>query len=147
MAKTAAKKGRAAEGGTLTGYFRKILLENPKLLKTRSNQELLDRWLADHPDQKAVPDNVKSAVSNAKGALRQKLRKRKGGRPKAEQPPAAAGNGEPQKPKATPRVLERLEERIDDCLALAKHIDREGLEAVIKLLRRARNEVVWMIGQ
>jgi hypothetical protein len=43
--------------------------------------------------------------------------------------------------------LEALEELIDDCLSLAKHLDREGLESIIKLLRRARNEVVWKMGQ
>jgi hypothetical protein len=30
---------------------------------------------------------------------------------------------------------------------LAKHLDREGLGEVIRLLRRARNEVVWKMGQ
>jgi hypothetical protein len=43
--------------------------------------------------------------------------------------------------------LELLEEQIDDCLILAKHLDREGLDSVIKLLRRARNEVDWKVGQ
>jgi hypothetical protein len=28
----------------------------------------------------------------------------------------------------------------------AKNLDRMGLAAVIKLLRRARNEVIWKIG-
>jgi len=40
-----------------------------------------------------------------------------------------------------------LEEQIDDCLALAKEMDREGLVSVIALLRRARNEVVWKMGE
>jgi hypothetical protein len=43
--------------------------------------------------------------------------------------------------------LQPLEEQIDDCLSLAKHLDREGLAHVIQLLRRARNEVVWKLGQ
>jgi hypothetical protein len=43
--------------------------------------------------------------------------------------------------------LEALEEQIDDCLSHAKHRDREGLQEVIRLLRRARNEVVWKMGQ
>jgi hypothetical protein len=30
---------------------------------------------------------------------------------------------------------------------MARHMDREGLASVIGLLRRARNEVVWKLGQ
>ena len=43
--------------------------------------------------------------------------------------------------------LEMLEEHIDDALSMAKHIDREGLDSVIKHLRNARNQVVWKLGQ
>jgi hypothetical protein len=43
--------------------------------------------------------------------------------------------------------LEGLEFQIDECLILARQLDREGLQEVIGLLRRARNAVVWMIGQ
>jgi len=30
---------------------------------------------------------------------------------------------------------------------MAKHLDRDGLANVIALLRRARNEVVWKMGE
>ena len=40
-----------------------------------------------------------------------------------------------------------LEERIDDCLILARGLADERLASVISQLRRARNEVVWQIGQ
>jgi hypothetical protein len=40
----------ASQGGeSVSAYFRKSFDENPKLLKGRSNDELLKRWLADHP--------------------------------------------------------------------------------------------------
>jgi hypothetical protein len=39
-----------------------------------------------------------------------------------------------------------IEEQIDDCLTAAKHMDREGLDDVIRLLRNARNAVVWKLG-
>ena len=45
------------------------------------------------------------------------------------------------------RGLDALEEQIDECLTLAKNLDREGLANVISLLRRARNEVVWKMGE
>ena len=40
-----------------------------------------------------------------------------------------------------------MEEQIDDCLALAKRLDREGLGGVIHLLRRARNAIILKLGQ
>jgi hypothetical protein len=43
--------------------------------------------------------------------------------------------------------LESLELVIDDCLTLARKMDREGLADVIGLLRQARNAVVWKLGQ
>jgi DNA-binding MurR/RpiR family transcriptional regulator len=42
--------------------------------------------------------------------------------------------------------LEALEEQIDDCLTVAKHMDRDALDDVIRLLRNARNAVVWKLG-
>jgi hypothetical protein len=133
------------EGETVSGYFRKIFNENPKLLKGRSNEELLRRWLADHPGQTEVPQTVKNNLANVKSVLRKKLRK--GGRPKAEQTGAASVVTEVAKPKVAARGLEALEEQIDDCLSFAKRLDREGLSDVIGLLRRARNAVVWKTGQ
>ena len=50
-------------------------------------------------------------------------------------------------PRKAARGLERLEEQIDECLTLARTLDREGLSGVIVMLRRARNEVVWKMGE
>ena len=63
--------------------------------------------------------------------------------PTVEGQPAAAAPV--RRPAA--RGLESLEERIDDCLTLARSLDRDGLEAVIDLLRKARNGVVVQQGQ
>src|SRR5260370_5586713 len=75
--------GRKSDQGgeSISGYFRKIFKEKPKLLKGRSNEELLKRWLADHPDQKAVPEKIKNNLANVKSILRKKGRKN----PKEEQ--------------------------------------------------------------
>jgi hypothetical protein len=136
--------GARPEGETISGYFRKFFAENPKLLKERSNDELLRRWLADHPGHSEVPEKVKKNLANVKSVLRKKRRK-KGGSPPGAEPTAVVGAL--AKPKSTTRGLETLEEQIDDCLSLAKRLDREGLGDVIALLRRARNGVVWMTGQ
>jgi hypothetical protein len=51
------------------------------------------------------------------------------------------------RPRGNENGLEVLEEQIDECLLAARTLDRQGLESVINLLRRARNEVVWKMGQ
>jgi hypothetical protein len=134
----------SSNGESIAGYFRKVFAEAPKLLKTRSNAKLLDRWLVDHPGAREVPDSVKSSLSNIKSVLRSKKRKRRKAKAAgaiAAVPVAVAV----RQPKTS--VLETLEEQIDDCLTAARKIDKEGLEDVIRLLRKARNAVVWKLGQ
>lgn len=50
-------------------------------------------------------------------------------------------------PRKSLRHLRALEEQIDECPRAAKAADREGLAEVIDLLRRARNKVVWKLGE
>jgi len=144
----AGKDNRQAQVGaeTVSGYFRKLFEESPRWLDERSNQALLDRWLKDHPGETKVPENIRQNLSNVKSVLRQKLRK-KPGRRKKESQPILASAAPTEVPRKSVRRLEALEEQIDDSLALAKEIDREGLASVIALLRRARNEVVWKMGE
>jgi hypothetical protein len=155
MARAARKKGGdtngdagggQAEAESVTGYFKRILRDNRRLLRTRSNAELIQRWQDDHPGQ-AVTEKVKTGLANAKSSLRQKRRGRKRRRQEAQEatPPTAAGRPPGRRPGG--HRLEPLEEQIDECLGLAKTLDREGLESVIKLLHRARNEVVWKLGE
>jgi hypothetical protein len=146
MAKANAKAPPPKNEETIAGYFRKVFRENPNLLRGRSNEELLRRWLADHPGEKEVPNRVKQSLSNIKSVLRKKRRKRKAKGQAAQAMTTAPKPTEGASKKAV-RSLEPLEEQIDDCLSLAKHLDREGLDSAIKLLRRARNEVVWKLGQ
>lgn len=131
-----AKKKRRRGPGTLSYYFREIFAERPDLLKGKSNKELIDRYLADHPNtsEKAL-GKVRANLANIKSVLRRKGRGRK---------PAAAGavSTRPGRPD-----LETLEEHIDEGLILAKSLDRAGLDKVIHHLRLARNHVVWKIGQ
>ncbi len=141
-------------GESVSGYFRKVFAENPKLLSGRSNKELLERWLKDHPGETDVPQKVRANLSNVKSLLRQQARK--GGRPKkaaAAGEPTGAQMAEHSAPKpaaasqAPPLPLEQLEEQIDDCLSLAKSLDRDRLRHVISMLRHTRNLVVWEQGR
>ena len=92
-----------------------------------------------------MPKRVKQNLSNVKSNLRQAERK-KSGAPKKESRPAEPTAALAAAPRKGVRGLESLEEQIDECLTLAKNLDREGLSSVIILLRRARNEVVWIMG-
>lgn len=138
-----ARKG-TPEPENISGYFRKIFTENPKLLKSRTNDELLDRWLADHPGEKEVPLRVKQGLANVKSVLRSKRRKRRA--KLATEDAASAGTVAVKRPTSRNGMIV-LEEQIDECLSAARMMDDEGLENVIQLLRQARNEVVWKMGQ
>jgi hypothetical protein len=92
-----------------------IFKENPKLLKERSNNELLKRWLADHPGHKEVPQKVKNNLANVKSVLRKKSRKKGGRPPKSERLEAVGVVVEVAKPRAGTKGLEALEEQIDEC--------------------------------
>jgi hypothetical protein len=161
MAKKKVQSGAAAPlsfdtdnqgGGSVGGYFKAIFRENPKLLKTRSNAEVLKRWQDDHPGEPEVPQRIKNILSNVKSVLRQKSRKRKQKAKPAGEPTAVAV-AVPVPVVAVVEAVsviagfEQLEEQIDDCLTLAKNLDRAQLADVIHLLRRARNAVVWKLGQ
>ena len=143
MAKQA-KPADEPQAESVAGYFRKVFRESPKLLRQRSNDELYRRWLQDHPGHKEVPAKVKTGLQNIKAALRAKRAKRKAAKlgPATAQPQAPAALS-PQAPRRLPaKGMQQLEEQIDEVLGLARGLDREGLQDVIAILRRARNEVV-----
>jgi hypothetical protein len=134
-------------GETTAAYFRRVFQENPHLLSTTSNDELLTRWLSDHPGEKEVPPNVKKHMGNVKSILRHKGRKEVAKPKTVEHDRALPSVSTPLKlTRIAPKGLEALEEQIDDCLTVAKHMDREGLDDVIRLLRNARNAGVWKLG-
>jgi hypothetical protein len=134
-------KSGTSKSESVSGFFRQLFKERPDLLKSRSNDVPMRRWLEAHPDFTEVPTNVKQGLSNVKS----QLRKHRGlGRGRKAQ---AADNGAPATPvKVAPRVLEALEEKIDNCLDVVREMGGEGLEAVISCLKRARREVVWKMG-
>ena len=141
---TGKENGRPG-GETVSGYFRQVFKDNPKWLKARSNDDVLARWLKDHPGETEVPEKVRQNLANVKSLLR-KADRQKPGATKKESRPAEPNAVPAAAPRKGVRGLESLEEQIDECLTLAKNLDREGLSSVINLLRRARNEVVWIMG-
>ena len=131
----------AGDSGSVMGYFRELFKQNPRWLGERSNERLVQRWLQDHPGETEMPASVRNALANVKSRLR---KQRRGRRRKQEEADAGTPAARPTKPL---RGLEALEVQIDECLTLARSIDREGLDDAIRDLRRARNAVVWKIGQ
>jgi len=147
---TAADKpnGVSAEPESVGGYFRRVFRENPAWLEGRSNDEVLKRWLADHPGEQEVPARIKNIMANIKSVLRNKQRQKPGKRPKTEKAARTSPPVEVASPPKTPATgLEALEERIDDCLMLARGLNRDELAEVVALLRQARNKVVWQLGE
>jgi hypothetical protein len=138
MTKTRGRRRKGKE--SVSGYFRQIFQERPELLDSKSNDELVERWKADH-GASVVPNSVRSNLANLKSLLRKRRRLglSLGGKVAVRPGPRARS--------AANHGLEALEEHIDDGLTMAKNLDRVGLEEVINLLRRARNKVVWKLGE
>ena len=82
-----------------------------------------------------MPKNIVANLANVKSVLRKKGRVKSGAKLISVTTAPSAGK------------LEALEELIDECLTMAKNIDRSGLEHIIGKLRTARNEVVWKLGK
>ena len=126
------------EQPSMSSYWRNLFNQNPKLVKIRSNSALREQWERDHPSQR-FDESWSQSLSNVKSMYRNKHKK--GGKAKT------AMNGQVSAPVATVNVpaaaLERLENAVDQCLWTAHQLDSAGLDRVIKLLRAARNEIVW----
>jgi hypothetical protein len=141
----AQKPAAAPEGESISGYFRKVFAKNRKLLTTRSNQEVLEQWLKDHSGHTTVPENVKQGLANVKSVLRHKKRAKVA----KTTPPAELAHDATvaSATKLRPKDLESLEQQIDDCLMTARKLNEADLASVIRLLRQARNQVVWKLGE
>ncbi len=140
-----------AKGGSLSGYFRQVFEEHPEWLQEKSNAAILARYREDHNLAADAPLDKRITTNLAN--LKSQLRKKKGmgayrGRKRRRKAEAAVVKSTVSS-NTSGSKLEHLEERIDECLTMARNFDREGKELVdvVKLLRRARNEVVWKLGQ
>jgi hypothetical protein len=142
---------RKSKPGSVSGYFRKVFGERPDWLGEKSNDAILARYREDHgmAPSAEVDKKIKQNLANLKSVLRKKGRKKKRGRPRkdAGAPVAAVAAVAVAARKAPVSKLDTLEESIDDCLTYAKGMDRDAMHDVIVLLRKARNAVVWKIGQ
>ena len=129
------------QGKSMMGYFRQFFDNNPALVDTKSNEELMDKWKKDHPNHSQKDfRRAQQSLANLKSLFRREVRG--GATGKRGRKPAAGARG-----LGNSRMsLELLEAQIDDCILQAKNLDRDGLNNVINHLRLARNEVVWKLG-
>ena len=140
--------GSAASGGeTMQGYFRRVFGEHPEWVKPRSNARVYQRWHDDHPGHTDVPASWRNALTNVKSDLRSRAKGKGKGRGSRGRPAAAAA--EPRARSAGPKVpaktLLELEEKIDDCLIMARRLGGgDALERIAEQLRKARNAVIKM---
>ena len=130
-----AKKAR--KFGSSYSYFKQLFHDHPEWLKEKSNAVIVARFRTDHnlPEDAEIEKKVMNNLANLKSVMRKGQRQRL----------AAKNPGKP--PVISTNRLEVLEEQIDECLTAAKNLDRAGLDEVIHLLRRARNKVVWKLGE
>jgi hypothetical protein len=144
---------RKRKGNSVSGYFRTVFGQRPEWLGEKSNDAILARYREDHgmAPGAEIDKKIKQNLANLKSVLRKQGRQKRRGRPRKDAVATSGGVAVLVAPvaarKAPASKLETLEELIDDCLTVARNQDREGLRDVILLLRKARNAVVWKIGQ
>ena len=133
---------KASTSGTISSWFRNVFTEHPEWLNLDNNRPIRDRWKLEHGSE--MPANVANIMTNMKGKMRGTRRgRRKGGKP-GPKPKTVVMAGPARTPRAALVELERLEERIDACLATARAMNVENIQDVIHSLRDARNGIVRM---
>lgn len=137
----AKRGGRKSSEESKAGWFRKVFTERPDWLDGKSNKEVRERWVKEHPPHTTMPADVQNAMGNVKSLMRRDVREE--GRDKGAKRGSVAHAVEGPKLRGLPA----LEVSIDESIILASNLDRAGLENVIRLLRKARNEVVIKIGE
>ena len=131
---------RRAREGSLSAEIREVFMGNPKLIKLRSNDEVRQGW-RDRHQGKDLPKNFDTVLANVKSNMRRKKKGKRG------RPPGTRGDLHAAPPLSGDRKLTVLEERIDDCMMMARSMHRAELDEVARMLRRARNKVVLMAGE
>jgi hypothetical protein len=139
MARTRTRKRK----NSMSAYFRQVFTDHPEWLKEKSNDLILQQYREDKGKNPDAPISVK--VRNNLSNLKSVLRKEKG-------MGAYAGRKARSMAKTNSlggsmiQRLEDLEEQIDECMVKANAIGVDMMEPVIRLLRKARREVVWKLG-
>jgi hypothetical protein len=134
-----------AQGVSKSSVFTRIFEANKDLLKIPSIAEALTQFEAEYGQAPTQSD--RGLAANIKSRLRRKYGLR-GGRRRKGRRAAEAANGAVA--MAAPRVKASstlaLEDAIDDCIYLARRTEAAELAEVIRLLKKARNQLIMLTG-
>jgi len=136
-----------AEGESKSAVFRRYFEKQPDLLREKNFDAVIEMFKKDNPNRE-FGDSERQVAANIKSRMRKELGIRGRRRKRRGAAAGAAAGGHEGGGTGVARggrgggSLHMLEEQIDDCLMAAKRLDREGLDDVIKHLRRARNLIV-----
>jgi hypothetical protein len=139
MAKTKEKE-------SLSGYFRRQFEAHHDWLEAGTNADVIEQWKQDNSGQNYTK-KIGQTLANIKSQMRKKYGLIKRRRRRRGRPVEAGAEAAVKRPRTPVAVLERLEGLIDECLSYARSQTLEGFDEVINHLRRARNGVVWKLGQ
>jgi hypothetical protein len=125
---------------SLSGWINRVYDERPELLASSDNEVIVELFKKQFPRRTGAKQitRLRQNVNNVKSQRRHKGAKG-GGAARAAAPAVAV-----RQHRGAGPTIQRLEERIDDVLAMARGLDPEGLGEVIQSLRTARNAVVRM---
>jgi len=130
-----------APGESLSAKLKRLFRADTELLRTRDYDGLKAAWEKGNPG-KPFSEKLRQIAANIKSRMRKDLGMRKRRRKQS----AVVANGQAAVKPLRPVLLAPLEEHIDECLMLARGVGRDQLADVIRLLKRARNQVIMMIG-
>jgi hypothetical protein len=134
-----------AKGDSKSEVFRRIYESHKDLLKVASIADVMKMF--EEATGKAATQSDRGLAANIKSRLRQKYGMRRGRRRrrKGARPVAANGTMAVATARATPATLV-LEDAISDCIDMVRKIGSERLADVLRLLRKARYELLVRTG-
>ena len=134
---------RKSKGESPFTYFRQLFTEHPDWLHQKSNDKVIAKYKEDHKlgEEDQIDKKIRDAMANTKSQMRKKQRDSKNGTTRKGRKRTASGSTKPA------GSLVNLEENIDQCLSMARGFEQDELKQVIGHLRRARNELIWLLGE
>jgi hypothetical protein len=132
---------------SLSSWFRTHFDQHPdRVRKKGSNDEVVNDWQLAHPG-KQFTKRHRQAMANVKSSLKHAKRKKKRqAQPATESGMIRAVRMNRPYPGGS---MEHLEVAIDRCLSTARGLEEKDpdMQQVVRHLRMARNELVWISGK
>ncbi len=133
-----------AKGESKSAVFRRLYESKLDLLKVPGYDELFRLYQAEDSSRK-IGTSERQVAANVKSRLRKEhkfRRRRRGGRR------ARSANGAVAPVMTGPQRVGAahlaLEDAIDDCIFLARRMDATRFEDIVRLLKKARNQLIIM---